>query len=200
MKSLMACHECDLLQRLPPVPEGRVALCSRCGAVLFRPKRNSVDRTLALNLTGILLYAVAVSFPFLALKTQGFVREAALLTGMKVLYQQGMSGLALVVILTCILFPLIEMLSLLYILLPLKFGRKLPGAVVLFHSVQVLKPWGMMEVFMLGILVSMVKLAKMATIIPGTALWAFVLLIFVLAGSTASLDSHLVWEKLDRRP
>ena len=199
MKSLMACHECDLLQRLPPVPEGRVALCSRCGAVLFRPKRNSVDRTLALNLTGILLYAVAVSFPFLALKTQGFVREAALLTGMKVLYQQGMSGLALVVILTCILFPLIEMLSLLYILLPLKFGRKLPGAVVLFHSVQVLKPWGMMEVFMLGILVSMVKLAKMATIIPGTALWAFVLLIFVLAGSTASLDSHLVWEKLDRR-
>jgi paraquat-inducible protein A len=199
MKSLMACHECDLLQRLPPVPEGRVALCSRCGAVLFRPKRNSLDRTLALNLTGILLYAVAVSFPFLALKTQGFVREAALLTGMKVLYQQGMSGLALVVILTCILFPLIEMLSLLYILLPLKFGRKLPGAVVLFHSVQVLKPWGMMEVFMLGILVSMVKLAKMATIIPGTALWAFVLLIFVLAGSTASLDSHLVWEKLDRR-
>jgi paraquat-inducible protein A len=176
-----------------------VALCSRCGAVLFRPKRNSLDRTLALNLTGILLYAVAVSFPFLALKTQGFVREAALLTGMKVLYQQGMSGLALVVILTCILFPLIEMLSLLYILLPLKFGRKLPGAVVLFHSVQVLKPWGMMEVFMLGILVSMVKLAKMATIIPGTALWAFVLLIFVLAGSTASLDSHLVWEKLDRR-
>jgi paraquat-inducible protein A len=199
MKSLMACHECDLLQRLPPVPEGRVALCSRCGAVLLRPKRNSLDRTLALNLTGILLYAVAVSFPFLALKTQGFVREAALLTGMEVLYQQGMSELALVVILTCILFPLIEMLSLLYILLPLKFGRKLPGAVVLFHSVQVLKPWGMMEVFMLGILVSMVKLAKMATIIPGTALWAFVLLIFVLAGSTASLDSHLVWEKLDRR-
>lgn len=199
MKSLLACHECDLLQRLPPVPEGRVALCSRCGAVLLRPKRNSLDRTLALNLTGILLYAVAVSFPFLALKTQGFVREAALLTGMKVLYQQGMSGLALVVILTCILFPLIEMLSLLYILLPLKFGRKLPGAVVLFHSVQVLKPWGMMEVFMLGILVSMVKLAKMATIIPGTALWAFVLLIFVLAGSAASLDSHLVWEKLDRR-
>jgi len=199
MKSLMACHECDLLQRIPSVPEGRVALCSRCAAVLFRPKRNSLDRTLALNLTGILLYAVAVSFPFLALKTQGFVREAALLTGMKVLYQQGMSSLALLVTLTCILFPLIEMLSLLYILLPLKFGRKLPGAVRLFHSVQVLRPWGMMEVFMLGILVSMVKLAKMATIIPGTALWAFVLLIFVLAGSAASLDSHLVWEKLDRR-
>jgi paraquat-inducible protein A len=199
MKSLIACHECDLLLRIPPVPEGRVALCSRCGAVLFRPKRNSLDRTLALNLTGVLLYAVAISFPFLAMKTQGIIREAALLTGMKVLYQQEMGGLALVVTLTCILFPLIEMLSLLYILLPLKFGRKLPGAVRLFHSVQVLKPWGMMEVFMLGILVSMVKLAKMATIIPGTALWAFVLLIFVLAGSAVSLDSHLVWEKLDRR-
>lgn len=199
MNSLMACPECDLLLSIPQVPKGQMAKCSRCGAVLFRSKRNSIDRTLALTLAGLILYTVAVSFPFLAMKTQGVVNQTALLTGMKLLYQQGMGGLASVVTLTCILFPLMEMLSLLYILLSLKFERKPPGAIRLFLWVQKLKPWAMMEVFMIGILVSMVKLAKMASIIPGTALWAFVLLIFVLAGSTVSLDPHLVWEKLDRR-
>jgi paraquat-inducible protein A len=55
----------------------------------------------------------------------------------------------------------------------------------------------MMEVFMLGILVAIVKLSKMATIIPGTALYAFMILIFVLAASAASLDPHIVWNRLE---
>jgi paraquat-inducible protein A len=55
----------------------------------------------------------------------------------------------------------------------------------------------MMEVFMIGILVSMVKLAKMAKVIPGIAIYSFALLIFVLAAAVASLDPHLVWDRLE---
>jgi paraquat-inducible protein A len=53
----------------------------------------------------------------------------------------------------------------------------------------------MMEVFMVGILVSVVKLAKMAQIIPGISLFSFLALIFVLAAMTVSLDDHLIWHK-----
>ena len=65
--------------------------------------------------------------------------------------------------------------------------------------VRHLQPWNMMEVFMLGILVSVVKLAKMAKIIPGVALFSFLALIFVMAAMSASLDSHLIWEKWENR-
>jgi len=198
-RALMACRECDLLVRLPDVPAGQAASCVRCGAVLIRRKRNSLDRTIALNLAGVALYAVTVSFPFLAINLHGIVRQTDLVTGMQVLYRQGLGELALVVITTCILIPLLEMLGLLYIIVPLKFGLKPPGAIRLFHWVRHLGPWGMMEIFLLGILVAMVKLAKMATIVPGAALWTFVVLVFVLAGAATSLDAHLVWEKLDRR-
>jgi paraquat-inducible protein A len=57
----------------------------------------------------------------------------------------------------------------------------------------------MMEVFMVGILVAVVKLSKMASIIPGMALYAFMILIFVLAASAASLDPHIVWDRLEHR-
>ena len=198
MNSHIACHECDLLYELPPIPEGGMAKCSRCGAVLQRHKRNSLDRTLAWAIAGLILFALANTYPFLALKSEGLVRETTLITGVEQLYKQDMRSVAVLVFLTSILFPFIQLAGILYLLLPLKFKR-LPWwkPALVFRFIRTIQPWSMMEVFMIGILVSAVKLAKMASIIPGLALYSFVILIFVLAAVTASLDPHLVWDRLE---
>jgi paraquat-inducible protein A len=96
---------------------------------------------------------------------------------------------------TTLVAPGIQLVGLLYILLPLRFNRISPGLFQVFRLFRSLQPWGMMEVFMLGILVSIVKLAKMAQIVPGTAAFSFMALIFVLAAATASLDPHEVWDR-----
>jgi paraquat-inducible protein A len=85
----------------------------------------------------------------------------------------------------------------LFILVPLKLRRRPWKLALLFRAIRAFQPWGMMEVFMIGILVAAVKLVKMARIIPGTALYAFLVLIFVLAASAAALDPHIVWKELD---
>jgi paraquat-inducible protein A len=92
--------------------------------------------------------------------------------------------------------PLVQLLLLVYVLLPLKFNRIPWKLATVFRFQQSLGPWGMMEVFMLGILVSVVKLAGMADIVPGLALWSFALLIFVLAGAAAALDPEIIWEQV----
>jgi len=194
--ALIACHECDWLYSMRPLPPGSVAKCQRCGAVLYREKHDSVDRTLALTIAGLVLFVVANVFPFLALKLQGLETHTTLSTGIKHLHTQGMWEVALLVLLTCILIPLLQLLGTLYVFVPLKLNRvpwKLP---LVFRALETLKPWGMMEVFMLGILVSIVKLGKMATIVPGLALWSFALLIVVLAGVAASMDRRLVWDRV----
>ena len=199
MSSLIACHDCDLIQRLPHISEGGTIQCIRCGAVLHQKIRNSIERTLSLTLAGLVLFGLANAFPFLAFKIGAQVRQTTLLTGIQELYAQGMPELSVIVLLTTVLVPLAQMICMLYILLPLKFKRiplKLPQV---FRFIRHLQPWNMMEVFMLGILVSVVKLAKMAQIIPGVALFSFLALIFVMAAMTASLDSHLIWEKWDQR-
>lgn len=195
----MACHDCDLIQRLPRIAEAGTVQCIRCGAVLHQKKRNSIERTLAWTLTGLVLFGVANSFPFLAFKLEAQVRQTTLLTGIQELYAQGMPELSLIVLLTTVVVPLAQMISILYILLPLKFKKIPRGLPRVFRFLHNLQPWSMMEVFMLGILVSVVKLAKMAKIVPGVALFSFLALIFVLAAMTASLDSHLIWEKWDNR-
>jgi len=195
-ETLIACHECDLLQQLKPPPPGGAARCPRCGAVLYRSKRDSLNRTLALSLAGLILFAVANAFPFLAFEMQGQITQTRLFTGVWDLYQQGMWGLAGLVLFTTIIAPAAQLTLMLYVLVPLKFGRAPRHLAGVFRLLHRLTPWGMMEVFMLGILVSVVKLAGMATIVPGLALWAFGLLIFVLAAAAAALDPHLVWERV----
>ena len=195
-KSMIACHECDLLHRIQPLPDGTAAKCVRCGAVLYREKKDSLDRTLSLTIAGAVLFIVANTFPFLAMKKGGLVQQTTLITGIKGLYAQGMESLALLVLLTSILVPLAQLACMLYVLVPLKFNRVPRNLALVFRFLRSLQPWGMMEVFMLGILVSYVKLGKMATIVPGLALYSFVVLIFVLAGAAASLDPRIVWDKL----
>lgn len=194
--TLIACHECDLLLRIPAQPGGGVARCGRCNALLHRNIPNSIERSLALTLAGLMLFVVANSFPFLAFKMQGLETETTLVTGVVDLYNQGMWEISLLVLLTTIVVPLLQLLALTYVLLPLYLNRvpwKLGAVFRFFHSLQ---PWAMMEVFMIGILVAVVKLLKMAQIVPGLALWSFALLIFVLAASSASLDPRLVWDRV----
>jgi len=199
--NLLACHECDLVHRIPPVPARSAARCVRCGAVLFRNKPDDgLDRSLALALAGIILFIVACSFPFLTMKHGSIVQKTALFTGIINLYRQGMPELAILVSLTCVLVPLAQMLSLLYLLIPLKRNRPARYSARLFRLYLRTQPWGMMEIFLIGILVALVKLGKMATVVPGLSVIAFGILIFVIAAAFSALDPHLVWERLEKKP
>jgi paraquat-inducible protein A len=197
--SWVACHDCDLLHRLGELPEGAAARCRRCGGLLRRRQRRSVERTLALVLGAAVLFVVANSFPFLSFDMKGQETETTLVTGVRDLWQQGKPELAALVLLTIFLAPLLQIAALLYVLLPLHWGRvpwQMPRAFRLLRRVE---PWSMMEVFMIGILVAVVKLMDMASIVPGLALWAFVLLFLLISGAVASLDPHAVWERVEER-
>jgi paraquat-inducible protein A len=194
---LMACHECDLLNRIVGLHEGGTSICSRCGAVLVSHKRNSLDRSLALTLTGLILFFIANAYPILEIKSGSLYQSTTILGSVEILFAGGTWQIGLLVFLTAIFFPFLDLVSRLYILIPLKMNKRPWKMSSIMTHMQSINPWGMTDVFMLGILVSVVKLVKMMKVIPGISLFAFVLLIFVLAGIAASFDTHLAWEKVE---
>lgn len=194
---LVACEDCDLLHRLGEVPEGGAARCRRCRGTLRRRPRNGLEHTLALALAAAVLFVVANSFPFLSFEMRGRITETTLVSGVVDLYRQGKETIAVLVFFTIVLAPLCQIALLLWVLLPLHLNRvpwQLPHAFRLLRHVQ---PWSMMEVFIIGILVAIVKLMGMATIVPGLALWSFVLLMFVIAGASSSFEPEAVWERME---
>jgi paraquat-inducible protein A len=192
---LMACHECDLLQKIPAVPEGSELLCRRCGSVLFLHKPKGFQRPLALLMAGAILFVMFNACPFLTFKKEGLEHRTHVMTGIYELSKQGMPELGALVAFNLIIVPGLQLLAYFYVLVPVSFNRKAPGMFRVFRYLRILQPWHMVEIFMLGVLVSMVKLAKMAQIIPGAAVYSLTAFIFVMAAALAAIDPHEIWER-----
>jgi paraquat-inducible protein A len=198
--ALIACHDCDLLQREIPLNPGCTATCLRCGAVLYRNATESIDRTLAYTLSAAAVFVVANVFPLFAIEVQGSISAINLLGAVTSLWSQDMQTVSLVVCVTTILVPALELLTMTYLLLPLKFRRVPPGYTFLLRLMRMVEPWGMIEVFMLGVLVSLVKLTSSFKVIPGVALWSFGVLTLLLAAAAASFSTRDIWARLDEIP
>jgi paraquat-inducible protein A len=197
---LIACHECDLLHRIAPLAPGGKALCTRCAALLYRNVPDSLDRATALYLAALMLWTMANAFPFVSLKLSGRVEENLMLSGSLALARAGMPEIGLLVFLTSILFPLLTIAGTLYVLLPLRFGWRFPGVAPAYRMVRLLTPWSLIGVFMLGLLVSIVKLLDLADVVPGTGLYAFVGLLLVSSAAHANLDHGAIWPRVGPLP
>jgi len=192
---LIACHECDLLQREITLPPGRVALCGRCGAALYRTPHKSIDHTFALALTAAVVLLLANLYPIIGLDIQGTRNDTTLISAVNALWNQEMRLVAVLVLVTTFLVPAIEIAVMLHLLLALKRGRVPAGFTVIMRILQSVNPWGMVEVFILGVIVALVKLTHFGNLIPGLALWSFGILTVLLAALASSFDSRDAWER-----
>ena len=190
---IIACHECGTVHRMAPLQPGRAAICATCSATLYREQQDSIERTLGLTVAALFLFAVANLLPFMTLKLEGREQPSTIMTGVLGLHEAGMWPLAGLVFAAAILMPLLKLLALLYALLPLQFGQRAPGMATLFRWVETIHPWAMMEVFLLGVIVAYVKLADLATIELGVALFAFVSVIILVIAADRALDPRAVW-------
>ncbi len=195
--NLIACHECDLLQREVALPPDGKAICPRCSATLYTHSTDSIDRALALMLGAALLFVIGNVFPVVSMEIQGQRTEALVWQGAWRLHQEGETLVGVMVFLTAFVFPLLQIAGLLAILLPLRVGLTPRYLVPVYRVVEQSKPWSMVEVFMLGVLVSLVKLAHMASVVPGIGMWAFFGLIVLLAWASSTLNPHEVWARLE---
>lgn len=195
-EKVVACHDCSRLVHIPHMVEKANVLCARCGARFKSSTSDTTEKTLALAFTSLVLFILANIYPFLAMRLEGFSQETNLISGVLKLYHQNFPGLALLVLLTIFILPLFQILGLIYITLPIRLGFIPWKAASIFKTILHLQPWIMLEVYMLGILVSLIKLAKMASIVPGFAAVVYMALIVVLTAAMAGFNPQDIWIKL----
>lgn len=196
--NVIACHECDLLLQRPPRLRALVPHCPRCGARVSgaAPGPKTLDRMCALALAALLMYCVAQIFPIVALDAAGVVSHATLADAVRALWSNGQPVVAVLVFGTTMLFPLLELAAWLYLLAPLRAARVPRRFAPVLHAVQRLRPWSMVEVLMLGVLVTMVKMTSVAHVIAGPALFAFAGLAGMLA-FLSSIEPAGLWNARD---
>lgn len=188
--TLIACHDCDLLQRVALLQPGGVAVCGRCGAVLYRSNPGNIERTLALTIAAAVLLVISNVFTIVGIESHGNSNASTLFGAVLVLWNDHMELVAGLVCVTTILMPALELMMMIVLL---AIPRPSP---LLLRLVLLVRPWSMVEVFMLGLLVSVQKLSHLATIIPGIALWSFGALMVLFAALGATLNASDLWRTM----
>ncbi len=195
---LCECHDCGLFQRVARLRPGQVAECERCAAVLRRRRRNSLGTTLALACSGLLLLLTAGISPLMGFRLAGQERLTTLVQLPSGFEAQSMPLLAVVVGATTLLAPFLR-LSLTILLLAGLRRLSRGTLVVLARLRDVLTPWAMIEVFMLGLFVAYTRLEAKATVMVGGGVWALGALMLVTAWADTWLDEHALWTAIGRR-
>lgn len=191
----MVCRDCGALQTLLPVAAGQELLCSRCGNLLKRPASDWLDKATALAVAAAILFVSANIYTFMTLKLAGIQQGITILSGVVALAANDRWFLSALVLITIFILPAFEAFALLYLLIPHRLQRRLPGQITVFRWLVQLQPWIMLDVFLLGVLVTTVKLGDNATVDvgPGMLLFFALVLVLQLAYRIMSKDSLWTW-------
>jgi paraquat-inducible protein A len=195
--SLIACLHCDLLQRLPDLAPGASARCPRCDKELWRRREDSLNRTLALTLAAAVLYVVAQSVPMLGLTIVGREASTTVIGGAEHLWNDGRQIVAMLVLFTAVIAPALQIGFMLAIVLATHRERPPRWVSSLLRRHPTTRTWSMIEVMLLGVLVALIKIAELATVIPGLALFALGGLVFLFAAMQATFDPREVWQRVE---
>lgn len=194
--NLIACHECDALFSKPRLVGRTVARCPRCGATLYRGVSRKLDSICAMTLAALITFIIAQAFPIVELETNGITSQTTLFGALVALWGEDMQIVAVMVFCSTILFPLTELVALLYVLIPLRAGYVPVAFNRVLRAIQFVRPWGMIEVFMLGVLITIVKMVSLARVIPEAALFAFGVLTLMIA-VVLTFDPRVLWDLAD---
>ena len=193
---LIACQDCDRLYPVQPLQPREMAKCARCGAVLYRSAESNINEMLALSIAALILFVIANVDPMMTLKIFGESSRCTIIGAVDIFAKVGYMELAILVLLLAFILPLVKLLLLIYILTPMALDRKAPNAASAMVLYQHIDEWGMLDIFMLGILVALTKIADIAHVELGMGLFAFIGLFITTVSISMTLDTHAIWKKL----
>ncbi|HQQ62983.1 MAG TPA: paraquat-inducible protein A [Pseudomonadales bacterium] len=194
----IACTECDLLLEDIAVPAGSESACPRCGHVLREGRPHSVLHALLLSSCGLVFFGPAIGLPLLAMSTSGLRQASSLAEAVLALGDVGFWEVATLVTLCAIIAPFLNlwlMFSVSVLLLRGYRPRWLPSLMRINHHAR---EWAMLDVFFMGIIVSIIKLKDTAELIPGMGLYCFVGLMLSALLMNVVTDEYEFWQLLDR--
>lgn len=196
---LVVCDECDAVYSRRSLAPNEVARCARCGAMLGRGHVLTVDGQLALSLAALLVFITGNLSDIVTLNLGGAHSQVTLLESIQSTWQTGQHVVALLAGATAFAFPLAVILLRLYVLLPLTAGRRVSGFVPAMRALRWVTRWSMVEVFLFGALVAIVKSAGLASVILGVGLFSYAVLTFLLAANQAA-GLHGLWRRASELP
>ena len=196
---LAACPSCDLLTIVPPLPDSHYLACKRCGAKVKLVRKHSVERVLILSLSGLFLYLPAMLLPLMALSAIGLTEDGNILETSLDFFHNGYYFVSLMVLVTAVIIPFLKLFIPFTLALFISLNKSYKVLKSLLIFLKHLDEWGMVEVYLLGILVTLIKMGDLASISYDYGFFCFIGLVLLSISTIVCLDYDLFWQHLDAK-
>lgn len=187
---LVHCDECAHQVCLPAIPHKHKACCPRCGLNLSTHYEHGLQWVCALAMAALIFLCASLPFEFLSFAAGGQQRQINILSGLGVLFTEDYALLALLQAIAILILPAIILSAILFLLIPLQFGYVVPKAHQIARLIISLLPWSMAEIFLIGVLVSLIKVSSLADIAVGLSFYAFLLFTLCMTCMLLFFDEH----------
>ena len=201
-KQLIGCEDCDAVYVRIPLQSRERAYCPYCGTELYRDLY-SFNTLLAFVVTALIVFVIANCFPIVTVELQGIYSKTTLLGAAWTMYQADRAFVGFLILMTTFVVPLVYLLLMSYVLISVMIGNRIGNSHQIhrtqrlaLRALYMLRTWGMVEVFLIGILVTLVKLVGMVKVIPGIALWGFAILSLLLV-YIVSIKVKDLWDAIE---
>ncbi|EJG2368960.1 paraquat-inducible protein A [Vibrio parahaemolyticus] len=199
-RQLISCEECGLVVRIPEIEQGQKAQCPRCSHSLTKINAKPYQSVIAVSSACLIMLVLSISFPFMSFSVQGLSQEITLLHAAKMLAEFQNALLGALLLATVVVLPAIYVGLILFLHLEaLKVRNHPPSkkqqrmAKVLCRILFRVEPWLMVDVFLIGVLVSLIKIASLADIGMGSSFWAFCVYTILVVKCISMVDKSWLW-------
>jgi len=198
LSELILCPHCNRLHRRITLHENGRAICRDCGTVLYRYNKKVLERSLALSITGIILFIVSNLYPLVNIDMLGIEGHVSIISMLESLIDDGFYIVGIVVSFLVLIFPFITITIFMILILLLIFGIGEDISRDLLVLLPKIMPWSMLEIYLVSILVALVKLMGLVEIHFGLSFWA--LMLFVILDTYLNKSIHMgeFWELRER--
>ncbi|MEO0576834.1 MAG: paraquat-inducible protein A [Pseudomonadota bacterium] len=197
----VACHACDALWERPTLEEAQRARCGHCNTVIVVRKTRGAERAIALMMASLCVYLVAVTFPFMRMESAGLSNQISIIDAVLILAKNGMMIIAALCAALILFVPVVQVVALLVINSSMLRDRDTRFRFAWLARLESrLAPWAMAEIFMLGVIVSLVKVGALADISLGPAFWSMTAFVIFLTMGTTAFCRDTLWDHARRRP
>ncbi|WP_300361577.1 paraquat-inducible protein A [Hydrogenimonas sp.] len=187
-----ACKECGIIVNIPAKIDFSQYRCPRCDALLYR-RGQPFSYIITMAVTALLLFLPLTFLPILDLDIMGLQSSSTLFEALWMVYKDGFYFIAFVAMMTGLLIPVIMLILLLLILVPLKHGYRPENVSLYYRLYEKMSDWGMAEVYLISIIVSMVKLHGMGTLHIGLGFYMFIFFFITFYITTVWFNPDDIW-------
>lgn len=195
---VVLCPQCDLTVKLPQIAEGDKAVCPRCHTTLSARWVEPSLQPVSCAVSALIMMVFANLFPFINMRVSGIYNQIRLIEIPQAMMSDDYASLASLFIIFVQLIPAFCMVAIILLCLKVRMPHRLK--VIMGRAIYLAKVWCMVEIFLVGVLVSFVKLMAYGDIGIGPSFIPYCLFCLLQVRAFQCTDRYSLWQSIQPAP